>query len=116
MALYPTKSDANTTHQCPNTTSLGKLHDDPNSRSLHQTPIVLDDIHLPPSARVHQLLQKSDLLLDIPNIIVFRVEVDDLECDYMARREMFASVYRSVGSFADDLEFLAVSSSCFNAL
>lgn len=63
--------------QCPDTTTLCQLHDDPNPRSLHQTSIILDHIHIRPSGGIHELLEQCDLLLNIPNVVIFGVEVDD---------------------------------------
>jgi hypothetical protein len=47
--------------------------------------------------------------LYVPDIIVFRIEIDNLESYYMTGREVSTTVDSSVGSFTDDFEFLHVS-------
>ena len=93
------------THQSPHTPALCVLHDDPHSWPIHQTPII--HRHIVRRARPdHQLLQERNLLLDIGDVVIFRVEVNDLECDNVARGYVTRSVDCSVGAFPDDLEFL----------
>jgi len=72
------------TYQGPDTPTLCQFHNNPNPRTLHQTPIVLDHIHVLSPSRVHKLLEQGDLLLDIPNIIVFCIEIYDFESYDMA--------------------------------
>jgi len=72
------------TYQSSNTPTLCQFHDDPNPRSLHQTPIILDYIHIPPSRCIHQLLKQCNFLLDISDIIIFCIEIDDFESYDMA--------------------------------
>jgi hypothetical protein len=49
------------------------------------------------------LLEKCDLLLDIGNVVIFRVQIDDLERDDVTCRDMSTPVYSSVRSFTSDL-------------
>lgn len=58
---------------------------------------------------MHQSLEERDLLLDIRDIIVFGVEVDDLEGDNMARVTMSTFVHGAISALADNFEFLKVS-------
>jgi hypothetical protein len=47
--------------------------------------------------------------LYIPNIIIFGIEIDDLESDHMAGLDMSTAVDCTVRAFTDNFEFLDVS-------
>lgn len=100
--------DVNGSHQSPDATSFGQLHYDPHSWPIHHTPIILDHVRHDPilPCTSHQLLQEADLLLDISDIIILRVQVDDLQGDDMSGGAVLSSVDSAVGSFTDDLQFL----------
>ena len=98
------------TCQGPDAPSFGILHDDPDFWAFHHAPIVLDDVWHRTVRPKHELLQERNFFLNVSHIIIFRIEVDDLESDNVIGDEVSPSVYSSVCTFPDYLEFLKTRS------
>jgi hypothetical protein len=104
---------ARSTDKRPNTAALGILHHNPDPRAFGPAPIILDDVRdsCPPTASLltltqHELLKKRDFLLNISDIVVCRVEVDDLESHDMAGLNVPTLVDGPVSALSSYLEFL----------
>lgn len=54
--------------------------------------------------RAVEMTEESDFSLDVGNIVVFCVEVDDLESNDFARRPLPGLVHSAVRALADALE------------
>lgn len=57
----------------------------------------------------HQSLEKRDLFLNVVDIVIFSIEIDDLERDDVGSRNVSAFIYRAIGTFADDFQALPAS-------
>ena len=67
-------------YQIPTAAPRAEFHDDPEIRALEERAVVASDI-----LRV-QLGENSDLLDDILNLIIGALHINDLDCNWLARR------------------------------
>lgn len=88
------------THEGADAAAAGKVHGDPELVAVEVRAVVEGDVV---AGGIAELGEEGDLALDLGDVVVGRVEVDDLEGDDGARVVVDALIDAAVRALADEL-------------